>query len=230
MRRLITILALVPGLAMPSTALASPMSWALRPTVARDDAPGASEPTETDAEDPALVEAKQAFEAGSREYKLGNYEQAVALFERSYELSERPALLFNIAQAYARKYEIDDDVENLRKAKKLYANFIVDMEAAGELDPEAKADAERLSAEVDAQIEAHEQRVRTSGRGKSRDRDDRPLVKKGWFWAVVVGGAAAVAGGVTAAVLLSRDEAFDPELGRVSGGDAPDGGGFRVHF
>ncbi|MDV7390329.1 hypothetical protein RZS08_03195, partial [Arthrospira platensis SPKY1] len=109
-------------------------------------------------------EAKQAFEAGSREYKLGNYEQAVALFERSYELSERPALLFNIAQAYARKYEIDDDVENLRKAKKLYANFIVDMEAAGELDPEAKADAERLSAEVDTQIEAHEQRLRAASR------------------------------------------------------------------
>lgn len=226
-----TIVVLVPCLGLPSTAWASPMSWALRPTVSREDAPGASEPAASDGEDPALVEAKQAFEAGSREYKLGNYEQAVALFERSYELSERPALLFNIAQAYARKYEIDDDVENLRKAKKLYANFIVDMEAAGELDPEAKADAERLSAEVDAQIEAHEQRVRTSGRGKSRDRDDdRPLVKKGWFWAVVVGGAAAVAGGVTAAVLLSRDDAFDPELGRVSGGDAHEGGGFRVHF
>jgi hypothetical protein len=104
------------------------------------------------------------------------------------------------------------------------------MEAAGELDAEAKADAERLIAEVDTQIEAHEARARAARRDRGGDRDGRPLVKKGWFWAVVIGGAAAVAGGVTAAVLLSREDAFDPELGRVAGGDALESGGFRVHF
>jgi len=224
-RRLTVTLALASSLVVPAPALASPMSWSLRRAVAPPEASDATNPQED-----ALDEAKRAFETGSREYKLGNYEQAVALFERSYELSERPALLFNLAQAYARTYEIDDDVENLRKAKKLFSNFIVDMEAVGELDAEAKADAERLIGEIEEQIAAHERREREQRRAGSRGGDDRPLAKRGWFWAVVVGSAALVAGGVTTAVLLSRDDGFDPELGRVAGGGTEREGGLGLRF
>jgi tetratricopeptide (TPR) repeat protein len=46
------------------------------------------------------VEARQLYAEGKAEYAQGHYPQAIALFERSYALSESPALLFNMAQAH----------------------------------------------------------------------------------------------------------------------------------
>src|SRR5258706_8999722 len=44
--------------------------------------------------------ARELYAQGKAEYAQGHYEQAVQLFERSYALSESPALLFNMAQAH----------------------------------------------------------------------------------------------------------------------------------
>ena len=58
----------------------------------------ASSPTE--AEPPIdRVAANAAFHEGLRAFNLGQWEQAVAGFEKSYKLSGDPALLFNVAQA-----------------------------------------------------------------------------------------------------------------------------------
>jgi tetratricopeptide (TPR) repeat protein len=46
------------------------------------------------------ADARQLYAEGKAEYAQGHYEQAVKLFERSYALSESPALLFNMAQAH----------------------------------------------------------------------------------------------------------------------------------
>jgi tetratricopeptide (TPR) repeat protein len=46
------------------------------------------------------TDARQLYAEGKAEYAQGHYEQAVKLFERSYALSESPALLFNMAQAH----------------------------------------------------------------------------------------------------------------------------------
>src|SRR3954471_7151577 len=46
------------------------------------------------------VEARRLYAEGKAEYAQGHYAEAVTLFERSYALSESPALLFNMAQAH----------------------------------------------------------------------------------------------------------------------------------
>lgn len=48
----------------------------------------------------SAADARQLYAEGKAEYAQGHYEQAVELFERSYALSESPALLFNMAQAH----------------------------------------------------------------------------------------------------------------------------------
>ena len=46
-----------------------------------------------------LVEAKQAYEEAARAFNLGQWDEAVAGFQKSYKLSGDAALLFNVAQA-----------------------------------------------------------------------------------------------------------------------------------
>jgi tetratricopeptide (TPR) repeat protein len=45
-------------------------------------------------------DARQLYAEGKAEYAQGHYAEAIALFERSYALSESSALLFNMAQAH----------------------------------------------------------------------------------------------------------------------------------
>lgn len=59
----------------------------------------ADKPRGAEADDPSN-EARSAFEEGSRLYDLGEYDKAIARFERSYTLSGAPSLLLNIAQAH----------------------------------------------------------------------------------------------------------------------------------
>jgi tetratricopeptide (TPR) repeat protein len=46
------------------------------------------------------AEARRLYAEGKAEFAQGHYDVAVSLFERSYALSESPALLFNMAQAH----------------------------------------------------------------------------------------------------------------------------------
>jgi len=46
------------------------------------------------------AEARRLYAEGKAEYAQGHFVEAVTLFERSYALSESPALLFNMAQAH----------------------------------------------------------------------------------------------------------------------------------
>ncbi len=177
-------------------------------------------------QDPLVAEAKAEYRAGSDAYALGNYEAAVEHFERSYELAHEPALLFNLGQSYTRWYDISNDIEHLKKARRLYENYVLNI-GATELDEEqqaqVRADAQRRIAEVDRRIAQHEEG--TSGSGKPK----KPVYEKAWFWLAIVGGLAVV-GGVTAAVVLTtRKPGFEPELGTI--GRAPlDGGGLTLRF
>jgi|GEM_PF-3572210 len=48
----------------------------------------------------AVAKAKKHYAAGERHYNLGEFDKAVVEYRAAYDLTERPALLFNIAQAY----------------------------------------------------------------------------------------------------------------------------------
>jgi len=163
-------------------------------------------------EDEDAAEARAAYKAGTREYALGNYEVAVSHFERSFELSQRPELLFNIAQSYARWYEISNDIGHLRKAERLFKNYVSYLDTDDHPDPAARADAEAAIADVERLLASHE-----SDPANETDRDDRPVHKKAWFWVAIIGGAAAVGGAIAAGVILSRPPPEDPELGRIGG-------------
>lgn len=45
-------------------------------------------------------EARAAYDAGTTEYDLGHYKEALVLFEKAFRLRHVPALLFNIAQSH----------------------------------------------------------------------------------------------------------------------------------
>lgn len=185
--------------------------------------------------DPALE-----YKLGTQAYALGKYEQAIAHFERSYELSNHPYLLYNLGMAYAQWYGLSADVGHLRKARRLFQNFLKVLAEDPSLDQEQRADAEAQIARLDEQIAEHEARVAAAEGPKEAeplppagpvDEPARPPVyRRGWFWAVVGVGVLAVAGGVTAAVLISRrDDGNPPELGTIgpTRGQAPVGLGFR---
>lgn len=95
--------------------------------------PGIAAPAETSQADPKVA-AKRLFDEGSEAYNLGNFEAAIEKFEAAYGLTRATPLLYNIAQAHFRRYELDGDPAHLRRAKVLFENFVRISEAGGE-DP-----------------------------------------------------------------------------------------------
>jgi tetratricopeptide (TPR) repeat protein len=77
----------------------------------------AEKPSNGAAEKPsssADKEARKLFFQGDRLYEEGKYEEAVAAFEKAYELSHRPELLFNLANAYERLGQYEEALRSLR--------------------------------------------------------------------------------------------------------------------
>lgn len=202
---------------LPVTAGASPLAMA-------------SAAPDGDEDDPTDAEARAEFRAGSDAYALGNYEEAVKHFERAYQLTHRADLLFNLGQSYTRWYDISNDVEHLKKARRLYENYVLNV-GATDLDEEgqaqAAADAQRRITEVDRRIAQHEDAAPVGP--EIDDEPKKPVHKKAWFWVTVVGGLAVV-GGVTAAVVVTtRRPGFEPELGTLGSASLP-GGGLTIRF
>lgn len=59
--------------------------------------------------------ARIHFEAGSLHYQEANYEGALVEFQRSYELSELPALLFNMSQCHERLGQLSEAISTLER-------------------------------------------------------------------------------------------------------------------
>ncbi len=117
------------GLVLSSStvALAAPHTWASPK----------GEPSET-----AVEEAKALYVAGNRAVAQGRWSDALVFFEKSYALSGVPAALFNVAttlRALGRHVEARDAFTQL-------------LDKHPKLDPEVKADAEKMLAEEKARI------------------------------------------------------------------------------
>lgn len=67
------------------------------------------------AEDPAMLRAKELYDNGTRLYEEGLYSEAIGAFEEAYRLSNRPLLMFNIANAYERLGKLQEAVDYLNK-------------------------------------------------------------------------------------------------------------------
>jgi len=113
-------------------------------TAAAQPAPRPSPTPTTDraqTDDQKRAEAKALYEQGLSHYNLGEFDQAIASFRKSYELTQAPGLLFNIAQAFRLKKDYE-------QATYFYTTYL-------RLQPDAanRADVEARLAEMQQTIE-----------------------------------------------------------------------------
>jgi tetratricopeptide (TPR) repeat protein len=107
------------------------------------------------ADQPVSPEAKRHVDLGVEQYNGGHYEEAVKEFELAYRLSNRPALLFNIARAEAKLGHDEAAIAFLRRYLEERPNA-----------PDAPA--------VRAEIEAHEE---TLAAAKARTQAEQQAAK-----------------------------------------------------
>ncbi|MEZ4323048.1 MAG: hypothetical protein R3F61_36615 [Myxococcota bacterium] len=69
------------------------------------------------AQEEADDRAKQLYENGADLYNEGRYQEAVLAWEEAYRLSDRPKILFNIANAYERMGNIEKALDQLFRYK-----------------------------------------------------------------------------------------------------------------
>src|SRR6185436_4713873 len=111
----------------------------------------AQEPPAADAadapppEDPTARAAREHYEAGLTHYNLGEFKQAIEEFKKAYELSKRPGLLFNIAQAY----RLDRQWAQAASFYRTYLRLVPDAENADDVE-EFIAESDREQAAQDA--------------------------------------------------------------------------------
>jgi tetratricopeptide (TPR) repeat protein len=78
-----------------------------------------SAPSPARADEEATEQARQHYEKGKQAFDLGKWDDAIAEFEEAYRLRSDPTFLFNMAQAYRRKGD-------LQRARDLYKNYLIE--------------------------------------------------------------------------------------------------------
>jgi hypothetical protein len=117
-------------------------------------------PPPTEGEDPALTASREAYDEGEVAFSLAKYEVALEKFEASFALANdiedpelraqvQAVLLFNLAQAHLKSYELDDDATHLTRARDLLRNHLA---ADPTLSDEERKKVEQLIADVEATL------------------------------------------------------------------------------
>jgi len=150
------------------------------------EAPEAGAPTEsTDSTedtppaegDETLAEAKRLYEQGKAHYEMLDYQAAIDAWTKAYaavpqtERGEaiRNALVYNIAQAQEKAFEIDGDVTHLKQAKGLLERYLEGYVAMYGEDGDAAAEVEKVRGRI-AELEA---RISDSDAGRGPSASDR---------------------------------------------------------
>ncbi|HEY2744787.1 MAG TPA: hypothetical protein VGL86_09200 [Polyangia bacterium] len=107
----------------------------------------AAPPTAPPAPDPA----RDHYERGLAKYNLAEFDAAIVEFKQSYELSKAPRLLFNIAQAYRLK-------KDLQLALYFYETYL-----RADPSPPNLADVEDKIAEMKHALDEEQRRAPTGG-------------------------------------------------------------------
>ena len=155
-------------------------------------------PSSASAQTTADDEARALFEAGRLAFSRGRYEQALGNFQEAYELSQRPALLYNIGTTFDR----------LRRDQEAIDAFEQFLEAQPESDlvPEVQErvrilrENQRPDLSPEAVAAASGTDTQTGTPTQPAELDNR-IVKKWWFWTiigvVVVGAAVGIGVGAS---------------------------------
>lgn len=162
--------------------------------------------------------ARRLFEQGDRLYAEGRYEESITAFEEAYSLSERPALLFNIANAQERLGNLADALETLRR-------YYTDAPASERetLDTRMRNLEERIAEqERQAQQQQQQQAPPRETRTIIVREVERPAEDEGPSLALpltlMVGGGALIAGGVVFGVIALGARSDAEAMCRESGG------------
>jgi tetratricopeptide (TPR) repeat protein len=177
----------------------------------------------------AQDEAKPIFAEAQQAYQLGKFEDAIARYEKVYQLTNHPSLLFNLAQCHRQ-------LGNFERAAFFYERYLAsarapipneqlarDLLAEMEQKRDQKAAEDKLAAEARAKVEAEAaaaERARQEEEGRrlaQKVPEAKPVTSQPWFWVAVVGGAAVVVGGTVAiaAAAGSRPAGPDTSLGTI---------------
>jgi len=92
----------------------------------------------------ALEQARALFQAGAQAYEKADYAGALEAFEAAYRVSQRPGILFSIAQAHRRQYHVDGTRAHLLAAMRHYRQYLDQVSEGGR-----RADAVRALAELE---------------------------------------------------------------------------------
>jgi hypothetical protein len=105
--------------------------------------------------------ARQFFEVGAQAYAKGQYLLAIDAFKEAYKLTERPGILFSLAQAHQRQFRATGDERHLTLALDHYRRYVARVPSGGRRD--------EASAAINTLLKLVE-RLRPGGLGAERGR------------------------------------------------------------
>jgi tetratricopeptide (TPR) repeat protein len=138
-------------------------------------------------EDPTVL-----YQDGRAAYERKDCQGALDKFNRSFALSHRPGLLYNIARAL-------DCLQRLDEAAEAYRSYL----RVQPDDPDRSA----IEAQIRALDEARRQHALTAAPITAPARPARPVYKRWWFW-TTIGGVAVVGLAVGLGVGLSNSNSL----------------------
>ena len=197
-------------------------------------APAATGKTEHD-----KARARDAFRQATHFYDFGEYDKALESFKEAYTAYEDPSFLFNIAQCHRQLGQTEEALRvyrsylrnaqnppNADEVRQLIARLEKTLEAEkqnrqvppqGTVPPESPATTTNEPPPPQLAPQLIPAPVTTNA--VVARRDERPLAKKPWFWAVV-GGAVVVAGVAVAVGVVEGTKSPAnpmPTLGKLNG-------------
>ncbi len=149
-----------------------------------------------------LAQAKELYRLGAGLYNAGRYREAIATFREALALSDRKALLYNIANAQERLNDLEGALASLREYRPH-----ADPKDRVSLDPRITSLEDRLFAQsgqtpagAGPRPAAGQGRTAQSGQVPANVATVEPAVRRRPRWALVGTGAVLAAGFTTAAV------------------------------
>lgn len=119
-------------------------------------------------DDPALAESRALYEEGKARFDTFDYEGAVDLWTKAYaklpasETGVRNAMVYNIATAQEKAYEVDKEVQHLRQAVLLLEQYVTNYKALYKRTPETKAEVDK----AENRIATLKERIARAERGE----------------------------------------------------------------
>lgn len=119
-------------------------------------------------DDPAVAEARTLYEEGKAKFDTFDYEGAVDLWTKAFaklpesEAAVRNAMVYNIATAQEKAYELDKDVQHLRQAVLLLEQYVKNYKVLYKRTDETKAEVDK----AEARIATLKERIARAERGE----------------------------------------------------------------